>query len=566
MQAAQSDAGGVRHEAAQHHHQASLLCQRDEAVRRHHFPIGTTPTQQGLEPQHARGLEAHLGLVDRNELAGAGGGAQAVEQLHAGAGFLAHLGREVAGRAAPLALGALEREVRVLEQVGAAIGVFVQPHQAHRGRQAHRLLLDHEGHGEQVLQALGSHLVGRAQHAEHVGAQSGQAAGSAGLLSQAVRHSTQHRVTEAMAQHVVDVGKAIDVQHGQRRGGVSRGCAAQRLQHLVEVGDVQQRIHIGLVHQLTVQQHVLEASGHARAEHLDKVAIERQQGRGVVHVSRQAPPVRCGEIQGQAVVKVAVAFIQAALQGGLHTGQAQLAQGALDEVAITPGCRDHARGLALPLQACLRTDQAFRLDAQQRAQLADHALCEQVHAVQLAQVGAGAHHHLQAPTRLLVRAHLAVDANGHRQAGEKPHPRQLRLGAVVVDVVVTDGVELGRVARLTGAQDDAQRFALERVAHVVHELEPGVVRLHHHIQQDDGQVLVLRHHSHGFLPRVGVQQLHGPALDAQVAQRHLGGAVHVGIVVDDEHLPGRHRRCGRCAVAIVLDEGNEFVVARVVRR
>ena len=374
-----------------------------------------------------------------------------------------------------------------------------------------------------------------------------------------------------MAQHVVDGREAVDVDHRQRQRRVGRarlqGGQRQRVEQLVEVGDLQQRVDEGLVDQPAVQQHVLEARRHAGAEHLDEVAVQRLQRFRVVDVGGQAAPVGGREIQRQPLFEVAASLAQAALQGGLHLRQAQLGQGALDQLAIAARGGDHPGRVVTALQAGLRTDQALGLDAQQRAQLADHALREQVHAMQLAQFGAGAHHHLQTAAGLFVGAHLAVHAHGHRQAGEQAHAGEFGLGAVVVDVVVADGVELGRVARLPRAQDDAHRFAPQALAHVAHHLQAGMVRLHHHVQQDHGQVLVPLHQRDRFVARVGVDQLERTPFDVDVAQGDLRGPVHVGIVVDDEHFPGAAPGAERRRIVVVVEQLDQVVAGiGIVRR
>lgn len=124
------------------------------------------------------------------------------------------------------------------------------------------------------------------------------------------------------------------------------------------------------------------------------MSVQRRQIGLVVDVGRQPPSFRGGKVERHAPFKMAAPLRQTALQRVLHPRQSQFMQGALDQLAILAGRRNHTGRIAFVLESGLRTDEALGPHAEQGAKLVDHPARKQLHAVQFAELGAGAHHHL----------------------------------------------------------------------------------------------------------------------------------------------------------------------------
>ena len=90
--------------------------QRNEVERRHHAPLGVLPAQQGLHAQHGTGL-AHLGLVVHNEVLALQRNAQFFFEGHALGQDGLHLRVEKAHGVASGRLGAVHRQIGLLEQL-----------------------------------------------------------------------------------------------------------------------------------------------------------------------------------------------------------------------------------------------------------------------------------------------------------------------------------------------------------------------------------------------------------------------------------------------------------------
>ncbi len=156
--------------------------------------------------------------------------------------------------------------------------------------------------------------------------------------------------------------------------------------------------------------------------------------------------------------------------------------------------------------------------------------------------GAGLH---QRSVGLLQRVALGegladqlVGADRGGEAGEQARARQFVLGAVVVDVVRAHRLQLGRVPRLAGAQDDAQGHAAQVLADAPDQPQAGVGRLHHHVEQHHRDVVAAGEHAQRVLARTRMQQRDGAVGDRDVLQREAGGGVDIFVVVDHEHVPG----------------------------
>ena len=102
---------------ADRHDEADLLGQRDEVGRRDHSPGRMIPADEGLEAADFVARQIDDRLVVQLELAGRQRLAQVLLHDAAGLHLQVHLGFEEAERAASVALGAVEREVGVAQQL-----------------------------------------------------------------------------------------------------------------------------------------------------------------------------------------------------------------------------------------------------------------------------------------------------------------------------------------------------------------------------------------------------------------------------------------------------------------
>ena len=437
-----------------------------------------------------------------------------------------------------LDLRALQRDLGVEQQLGADGFGVGQPHEARPGRELQALARHHEGLHEQRADAVAVDQRLRAQQAEGIGGDAGHGGVEAELVAHALHHGLQDLVAEAVAEGVVDLGEVVEVDQRQRHALRRLEVLLEHLDEARAVGQVQELVVVGVVQQLAVEHDVLEAHGDVGAEGAQQLLVQLLQRPADIDHGRHGPAVAQAEVEAGDVLVEAALLLQAAFQHLADAGDLHGAQRRVDQAAVLAGGPDDARRLAL-VAAHVGADQALGQDAQQGAQLRDDAFGEAVDAVHAAQLGAGLDDQLEPLAVGLECADLAVGADGGRQHGVQPRAGQLRLGLVVVDVVGLDGLDLGRVARLAGAQHDAHGAQLELVTDESHQLQAGVLGFHHHVQQHDGEVGLAGEHVARGGGGVGVQEAQRHALDAQALHGELGGLVDVGVVVDDQDAPGR---------------------------
>ncbi|MFT3848029.1 MAG: hypothetical protein QM739_04950 [Propionivibrio sp.] len=231
------------------------------------------------------------------------------------------------------------------------------------------------------------------------------------------------------------------------------------------------------------------------------------------------------------------ALAQRRLQHGAHALVGYARQRQTDPFRIAAGGgQDVRRGVN---GAAGSADDTFLGHAEQRAELRDDAFGKADEPARAAQFGARRDDQLESAPVRLQAVNLRVRADGDGQAGEQADAREFRLGLVVVDVVGADGLDLRRVAGLAGAQDDAQRLIAELLADEADELQAGIRRFHHHVEQHDGEVRVPGEHGARFGRRIGVQEFQRPAFERHALQRQRRRLVHARFVVDDEDAPDR---------------------------
>ncbi|MBN9423550.1 MAG: hypothetical protein J0I91_13890 [Candidatus Accumulibacter sp.] len=199
--------------------------------------------------------------------------------------------------------------------------------------------------------------------------------------------------------------------------------------------------------------------------------------------------------------------------------------------------RDPHVAFRLAAKLALDGEKAGRLAADQGEDLCQHALAEQRQAAPRKQVGRRVDDQLQAVPALGDGADLAVGANRRGERRDEARQRQFGLRLVVVDVVFADDLQLGRVARLPGAQDDAQVAAAEFAANPADQRQPGILALHHHVEQEHRDVAVRAQQRFGFLSRVGVQEFQPALLDDDVGERENRRLVDLAVVVGDQNPP-----------------------------
>jgi hypothetical protein len=245
------------------------------------------------------------------------------------------------------------------------------------------------------------------------------------------------------------------------------------------------------------------------------------------------------EAQQQAVRRRTDLALQSGFQGLTQMGGPDAIQGRAQAAAVLAERRHHAR-LDGRVGTVMHQHQALRQAVEQRAQCGQGPFRVTRQRAAVAELVGGLDHMLQAAAAVLQLADLLVGADGCGQHRVQTGARQLRLGLVVVDVERAHGLDLGRIAGLAGAQHDADGVAVAVGADEAHQLQTGVVALHHHVEQSHRQVGFAADQLARQRAVVGVQEFERLPLDVQALHRQLGGAVHVGVVVDDQHPPGVH--------------------------
>jgi hypothetical protein len=83
------------------------------------------------------------------------------------------------------------------------------------------------------------------------------------------------------------------------------------------------------------------------------------------------------------------------------------------------------------------------------------------------------------------------------------------------------------------------------------QTQPGVFSLHHHIEQDHGDVVHRRENPPCRFARIRRDQLDRPAAIGKIAERQRRYDLHGVIVVDHQDAPGRPGRFGRGRLAAI---------------
>ena len=202
--------------------EADLLGHRDEGAGRNQALLGMAPADQGLDPADLVGPEIDDGLVVQLELAGGQRLAQIV--LH-GAPHLhlrVHLRPEEAVGAAPVALGAVERQVGVADQLVGALPVRRADGDADAGADHHLRAVEIVGRAHRLDDAQRQHggirrlRDGDLQDRELVSAHARDRVRLPHQGAQALRHHLQQLVAGGMAERVVHGLEVVEIEQVDR--------------------------------------------------------------------------------------------------------------------------------------------------------------------------------------------------------------------------------------------------------------------------------------------------------------------------------------------------------------
>ena len=189
-----------------------------------------------------------------------------------------------------------------------------------------------------------------------------------------------------------------------------------------------------------------------------------------------------------------------------------------------------------------------------------NAFGEVAQAAGFAQFRAGSDDQFEAAPVGFQLVDLPVRANRGGQAGEQPHACQFRFRFVIVDVVTANCVDFRGVARLPGAQDDAQCGIGQVVADVANQMQACVVGLHHDVEQDNRQILVFGQRGTRFNSRISMHELELPTFDGNAFQSQQSRLVDVRLVIDNQNSPDQ--LAGIEIGLGLFSEGQKIVVVR----
>ncbi len=154
---------------------------------------------------------------------------------------------------------------------------------------------------------------------------------------------------------------------------------------------------------------------------------------------------------------------------------------------------------------------------------------------------------------------LVIRADGGRNGGDEAGPRQLALGAVIVDVVGVEDRQFRGIARLAGAQDDARLGHAQLAADEADHLQAGILGFHHHVEQDDGEIAILFQQRPGFFGGLCMGQFERAPENVDVLQGEFSRQMHFAVVIDNQDAP-RRLLWARCPDLAIFDENHQVVV------
>ena len=322
------------------------------------------PAQQCLGANDVAGAQVDLGLVVQHQLVALDGAAQLGFQqqpLHRDGVDLLAVELDAI---APAGLDVLHRHAGVAQQRGVVRAVVREDRDADAGRQVDVLAIDMEG-ARQGVQHLARHPAGRLgrrdvghQQRELVApeprqegrvpqALAEQAVAGAGGLAQPLGHGHQQQVARAVAQGVVDLAEAVEVEVQQRERAVAvTGAHQSRLELLDEdtpVGQAGERVVVGqavlvdLEGQAVAHPDLQLAGVHGLGQELGRAQLQRAQLAGRVAGRRQhddrrvaQPLVQADQAQQVEAVQLRHHQVEQDQAGSVGSGGLQRQPGIVD--------------------------------------------------------------------------------------------------------------------------------------------------------------------------------------------------------------------------------------------
>ena len=302
---------------------------------------------------------------------------------------------------------------------------------------------------------------------------------------------------------------------------------------------------------MLVKNDVVEGAGEAAAKDLDERPVRLRQalGRFEQHDHLAAAPGLDVE-NGARVVELVASTLEGLAHEHVDLLVERLVGDERRQLPVAAGAGQDGKGL-LGIARLAQDKNSRAIDVEQRGDLGQDAFGEALHRAEVEQGRGRLDDDLEAAARLDHALKLLIGPQGRRQGGEELVGGQFGLRLVVVDVVIDDDAPLRRLARLAGAQDDAHRLVPQFAPDVVDEVEPGILALHHHVEQHDGDIRMVAQQRPPLGSRIGRQDLDALSVQGVIVEREARAVVHGGIVVDHGHLPARQRHAGRRAPLVV---------------
>ena len=199
------------------------------------------PAHQGLEACDAPEVEIDDRLVVQDQLLVLDRALELLAAVEPREGVDVHVGGEDRETVRARRLGRVHREVRVAQEVVAAVGAG----DADRGAQVQPLALEHHRRGQHVEQARDERLriasAGR-EHGELVAAQPGDRVAGAQRVAQPLAADRQQPVARGVAERIVDLLEVIEVEERDHGGASLREHISDPLLEVRAVREPGERI------------------------------------------------------------------------------------------------------------------------------------------------------------------------------------------------------------------------------------------------------------------------------------------------------------------------------------
>ncbi len=330
-----------------------------------------------------------------------------------------------------------------------------------------------------VRRAHLAHIVQYAGHADHVDEAGGQFIGIGSRLLQ-LSHD--------------GIGELLHPQH------VIAGIRITKLRQR------RQRHHGCLLgaQQLVVEIEVVVCRRDPLTKHVQQIALERVERLGGGEVEHELAPVLGGDVERILGMLEAVAAIGQRTHHRIMQGREGSERHVAQQGFIVAGSGQDLQ--LLRAGSALGADGTFGAHVENGADLLEHPRGKLPERMQVIKIPRPLQYLAEPLPALVDGAEGLVGAQGGDDGSVELLHRQLGLGLVVVDVVVEDHPLLGGLPGLAGAQHDADQAVLHLVADLVHQPQAGVLGLHYHVEQDQGDARVGLQHAGSLGTAVGVEQ------------------------------------------------------------